>query len=159
MNVYLNELGYTKIPYLLSKKQICFKIEINNDFLNKFNDTPAIVFIDGNHHYNIVKQEVDILLPKLVENGIPAQQYWESFFEKHPEQRPKHIIYYDGTPTDAVKHLLMQQDIGDPDMVPPEGKLLGFDDNLVLNSTDEQVNIGKQEVIVTANKVIQRSFS
>lgn len=40
------------------------------DFLKNFEDIPAIVFIDGCHHYEVVKEEVAILLPKIPEGGV-----------------------------------------------------------------------------------------
>ena len=39
-------------------------------FLKNFKDSPAIIFIDGNHRYNVVRKETELLLPKLVPGGI-----------------------------------------------------------------------------------------
>jgi len=64
------------------KKRVCdwIKNNIGNninlynclsfDFIKQFKDCPAIIFIDGNHSYSVVKQEVDFFLPKLVCGGI-----------------------------------------------------------------------------------------
>lgn len=39
-------------------------------FIKDFNDTPAIVFLDGNHSYATVKQETDFFLDKLAYGGM-----------------------------------------------------------------------------------------
>lgn len=47
-----------------------------------------------------------------VENGgVRAEQYWEQYFTEHPESRPAHIIYYDGSPERAVRDLLKAEGI------------------------------------------------
>lgn len=48
---------------------ICF-IGKSEEFIKGFKETPAIVFIDGEHTYETVKMEVDYFLPKLVYNGV-----------------------------------------------------------------------------------------
>jgi len=40
------------------------------DFMAQFSDTPAVVFLDGNHNYNVVKQEVEFFLPLLMDGGV-----------------------------------------------------------------------------------------
>lgn len=38
-------------------------------------------------------------------------QFFEEHFEKHPEQRPAHIVYYEGKPLESVNDLLREQGI------------------------------------------------
>lgn len=33
---------------------------------------------------------------------IPAQEYWENYFKKNPDQRPSKIVYYTGSPNQAL---------------------------------------------------------
>ena len=40
------------------------------DFMKTFDDTPAIVFLDGSHEYDVVKKEFEFFLDKLTEGGI-----------------------------------------------------------------------------------------
>jgi len=40
------------------------------DFMQTFDDSPALVLLDGSHHYEDVMAEVDFFLPRLVEGGV-----------------------------------------------------------------------------------------
>ena len=53
----------------LFNDHICF-IGKSEEFIEGFQDTPAIVFIDGEHTYETVKMEVDYFLPRLLYNGV-----------------------------------------------------------------------------------------
>lgn len=44
-------------------------------------------------------------------NGVRAEEYWEKYFEEHPEARPAHVVYYDGAPQEAVNDLLEKEGI------------------------------------------------
>ncbi|MEK7108181.1 MAG: hypothetical protein AAB898_00760, partial [Patescibacteria group bacterium] len=33
---------------------------------------------------------------------IPSQQYWEQYFQDHPERKPSKIVYYSGDPSEAL---------------------------------------------------------
>ena len=33
---------------------------------------------------------------KRAENTTTAKEYWERYFTQHPEQKPKHIVFYNG---------------------------------------------------------------
>ncbi len=70
------------------------------------------------------------LLYKRPENTIEAQQYWQSIFLKGPLKEPKHIVFYDGDPTNAVKQYLKDNNI-----IPNKetNKLLGFDENEIVD--------------------------
>ena len=75
----------------------------------------------------------------LVKDGVTAQEYYEKYFTEHPEQKPAHIIYYDGKPDRAVEELLMKKGIsyqypidgkeGPGDTSVKQGEYLGFEDN------------------------------
>ena len=92
---------------------------------------------------------------KEAEDTIPAREYWEQYFADHPEEKPKHIIYYDGDPSTAVEEFLTEHGIvkqKEPSYISPysysnpdrrqtitgpgdsserDGKMLGFDDHYV----------------------------
>jgi len=72
--------GYFDKP--LFDDHICF-IGRSEDFIKDFKDEPSIVFIDGEHNYETVKQEVDFFLPILNEGGVmfmhdtfPPFEHW-----------------------------------------------------------------------------------
>ncbi len=53
----------------LFEDHICF-IGKSEDFIKQFQDIPAIVFIDGQHDYEVVKMEAKFFLDKLIMSGI-----------------------------------------------------------------------------------------
>lgn len=95
---------------------------------------------------------------KLAENAVSAEEYWERYFAEHPEQRPAHVIYYDGNPTQAVVSTLKQAGIledtlrpygldsysewqrytGRGDSHERDGGWLGFEKNLVRDDTTDE---------------------
>lgn len=94
---------------------------------------------------------------KLAEDAVSAQEYWEGYFREHPEQRPAHMIYYDGDPSAAVIRTLKEAGIlekmpgyhstfgrddaqmwtGKGDSHERDGKWLGFEDNRVVNAEED----------------------
>ena len=59
------------------------------DFIKQFNDSPvALVFIDGDHKYEVVKQEVEFFLPLLSYGGV---------IFLHDTNPPKQFMADDGT--------------------------------------------------------------
>lgn len=90
---------------------------------------------------------------KKAEETISSEAFWTRYFEAHPEERPKHIVFYDGDPTEAVADLMEEHGIGKrtyekgekmsdkaPNMEGPgdthetDGDWLGYDANLVLDA-------------------------
>lgn len=51
-------------------KDHTFDQRFSIDFMKDFDDTPAIVLIDADHHYEIAKQEFDFFFEKLVPGGV-----------------------------------------------------------------------------------------
>lgn len=92
----------------------------------------------------------------LPEKTVPAKEYWENYFSTHPDQKPKHIIYYNGNPTDAISEFLESENITPKKDNPP---LLGFDDNHVTDmKNDPRANPHYEETISMAKKLIDRHF-
>lgn len=108
----------------------------------------------------------------LAENPISARNYWENYFAEHPEEKPAHIIYYDGDPSTAVHEVLEQAGIlrpngaydhgdftGPGDTSKRDGALLGFADNLVLNSaTDVRLQKQRQALNQIAKQLIAEHY-
>lgn len=96
---------------------------------------------------------------KRAENTVPAKEYWEGFFAKNPDLRPKHIQYYDGDPTTAVLEFQQRNNIGRADTSETDGQLLGFDDHHVLDmKEDPRANVGYDELVATADKIIRDHY-
>ena len=89
-------------------------------------------------NYWIQKSLLELgLLYKKPEITISSQQYWEQYFTEHPEQRPTHVVYYDGDPTEAL--LSWQKANGIIKENPDE--YLGYEDHYVHDiRTDERID-------------------
>ncbi len=112
---------------------------------------------------------------KLAENPVSAEEYWEGYFREHPEERPAHIIYYDGDPTKAVQGILRQAGVfeeveswrsltdqdqrmtGPGDTAERDGKLLGFDGHYA-EEGDPRIQEGHERFNQLARKVIAERF-
>jgi hypothetical protein len=100
---------------------------------------------------------------------ITAKDYWESFFASNPQIKPKHIVYYEGSPTAAVFEFQQKNGIGAADTSVKEGVLLGFDDkhlrlneqmgvgNAALNQ-DNRAMKGHDELVALATDIITERY-
>lgn len=96
---------------------------------------------------------------KRAENTVPARQYWEGYFVKNPGLQPKHVYYYEGSPTSAIYEFQQRYNIGRANTRSDDGRLLGFQDKHVENTrTDPRANKGYQELLDTGNKIIAEHF-
>ncbi len=96
---------------------------------------------------------------KRAESTVPAKEYWEAYFEQHPDQKPKHLVFYDGTPTTAIHEFQTRHNIGQADTSEKEGDLLGFDDRHVRDmSKDPRANRGYDELVATAHRIIEEHY-
>ena len=92
---------------------------------------------------------------KLAEHTISSKEYWETYFTQHPQQKPKHLIFYDGDPTSAIYEFQQKNNIGRADTSGTEGKLLGFDDKHIFDMhEDPRANTGHDELVETAHRII-----
>lgn len=132
--VHTKDLGNT---YYLSKEDLAAKTS------EEISDYSVRLFLKS---YN-----ADL---KLATDTVTAEQYWEQYFKDHPDERPKHIVYYDGDPSTAVREYLKQNGIvedlevyGDPDgkqcITGPgdssqrDGEFLGFEDHYILSEAED----------------------
>ena len=96
---------------------------------------------------------------KRAENTVTAKEYWETYFEQNPDQRPKHIVFYDGTPTTAIHEFQTRHNIGQADTSEKHGDLLGFDDRHVRDMReDPRANRGYDELVATAHRIIEEHY-
>lgn len=51
---------------------------------------------------------------KLATDVVSAQEYWQEYFNKHPDFKPAHIVYYDGAPSEALENWKKKNDIVKP---------------------------------------------
>lgn len=64
-------------------KDHIFEQKFSEDFIKDFDDTPAVVLIDADHHYEVAKMEFDFFFDKVVPGGViflhdtmpPAEEY------------------------------------------------------------------------------------
>ncbi|MFA6420575.1 MAG: hypothetical protein WCW13_07260 [archaeon] len=97
---------------------------------------------------------------KRAENTVSAKEYWEKYFSEHPDQKPKHIAYYNGDPTNAIYKFQQENGIGSADTSKVDGQLLGFDDNHVVDmANDPRSNVEHQQLIDLGNKIIKEHYS
>ena len=91
------------------------------------------------------------------QDTVPAQSYWEEYFRAHPEQRPSKIVYYVGTPTEAVKNWLDQYGVkGEYDTSQPEVASL-FEEHRAHNQPDHpDITYGQKEFYELGIEIIER---
>jgi hypothetical protein len=95
---------------------------------------------------------------KKVTDGVKAEEYWERYFSEHKEQRPNKIVYYDGSPAEAVNNFLRINGITQP---PAGDKFLGFEDNRIQSSqleTDLRANRYKKEIKTWGTFILREKF-
>jgi hypothetical protein len=98
---------------------------------------------------------------KRAENSITAKEYWENFFQKNPQVRPKHVEYYNGDPTAAIYMFQRKHNIGKADTSGIDGVLLGFEENHVppeVIDRDPRSNPGYEELVSTARRIIKDHY-
>ena len=118
---------------------------------------------------------------KLAEDTVPAEEYWEQYFAENPEQRPAHIVYYDGDPSKAVREFLIQNGIlrekpdygyygqssddhtqtitGPGDVSGRDGGMLGFDAHYIGDGTeDEHLSAEHERFNELALKILREKF-
>lgn len=102
------------------------------------------------------------ILFKETTNKVNSKEYWESYFEKNPESKPAHIVYYKGEdPTKALNAWKEENGLNKKAV----DKNIGFSENRVVQSDDPQVNVGMDQATAgmdrfktLAEKVIEDYF-
>ena len=96
---------------------------------------------------------------KRAESTVSSKEYWEKYFVKDPQQKPKHLIFYNGDPTSAIYEFQRRNNIGKADVSETEGTLLGFDDHHVTEmGKDLRVNAGYDELVEMSHRIIEDHY-
>ncbi len=103
---------------------------------------------------------------------VTAETFWRRFFEQHPEQEPRRVVFYDGDPTDAVLSFQIDNRIATSTewgfglwssrsggTRKLEDPLLGFADNYVEDMrNDPRANQGREELERLAMEAVDARF-
>ncbi len=111
------------------KEEVIFDLE---------NDVTALHLghLDSSNWVNKPLRDLGLLYKK-AENTIPAELYWEQYFAEYPDQRPAHIVYYDGDPTEALRSWQQENGITKP----IQDNYLGYESQHVSRMrTDERLD-------------------
>jgi len=123
-----------------------------NIFIFKESETSKVNYIESFKRSNAKYKRAEVT--------IPANEYWEKYFVEHPDERPKHVIYYNGDPTSAIYRFQQENGIGSADTSKTDGQLLGFDDNHVTDmANDPRSNQGHDELVALGNKIITEHYA
>ena len=75
---------------------------------------------------------------ELPSEPMTSEEYWSTYFAAHPELKPKHIIFYEGNPTAAVRAFMEENAITTRNAGTDDGgKSLGFEENQIANMSDD----------------------
>ena len=70
---YACDINKRKCDWVKSKinyDKLIIHNESSLEFIKKFDDKIALFFIDGNHKYKMIKEEINFLVPKIVPGGV-----------------------------------------------------------------------------------------
>lgn len=88
-------------------------------------------------------------------DAIPSEEFWEGYFNQHPDQRPSKIVYYEGSdPSVALKQWKERSDIKKK----ATDSALGFEEQSV-QRTSEQATAGMDRFRTLAEQVIEGYFA
>jgi len=95
------------------------------------------------------------ILFKETTNKISSKEYWESYFEKNPESKPAHIVYYKGEdPTRALDTWKEENGLNKKAV----DKYIGFSENNVSGDAP-QATAGMDRFKTLAENVIENYYS
>ncbi|MFA5961745.1 MAG: hypothetical protein WC848_03635 [Parcubacteria group bacterium] len=95
-------------------------------------------------------QENELNPYRLAENTIPSSEYWENYFQQHPESKPKHIVYYaGGDPTKALVDWKLKNKISKRS----EKSNMGFAENEVAKGIKNKDKTQRRFVSIAQNLV------
>lgn len=91
---------------------------------------------------------------ELAEHTMPSKEYWEKYFQEHPDQRPSKVVYYlGGDPSRALNEWREKNGI----VKKTKDETFGFPEHQVANDSRE-ANQGKDRFASLARKVIDDRF-
>jgi hypothetical protein len=88
---------------------------------------------------------------------VTAEEYWQDYFTKHSDKAPKHIVFYDGDPSEAVAQFKRDNQIEEKDE--ETSSRLGFESNEVTDRMyDSRAWEGFQEIDSYAQEIIEETY-
>ncbi len=139
--------------------------EVNGEIKRDVIDSEDNFFEEGYFNKEKVekimeKNNMHLKRAKEIFGAIRAEDFWENFFDRNPELKPKHIYYYNGNPTQAILEFQQKNNIGIADTSRDEDTFLGFDDHFVdmSNKEDARVYPGHRELIEIASEIIKDRY-
>lgn len=95
-----------------------------------------------------------LALYELATDPVPSEEYWENYFQQHPELKPKHLVYYSGgDPAEALDNWRIKNKITKRD----KSSDIGFSENKVskkLRNEDET----QQRFVSIARNLVDKYF-
>ena len=121
---------------------------------------------------DVLKQQIYFTLKKnniffqQPENSISSEEYWLHYFENNPDNKPAHIVFYNGSPYFGVRTFLRKYGIK-PSKVLAKDPNLGFEENSISElgefstdaNSDSRMWQGYREIIDTANEIIDEYYN
>jgi len=101
-------------------------------------------------------QTYQILYKTVGEQGVSSRDFWEKYFNRFPSQKPAHVVFYDGEPTEAVRHFLHAAGVEKRNDTPYEDHL-GFEKNAV-SPDDARANVERGRLDALCEEVLQERF-
>lgn len=96
----------------------------------------------------------DFNLYELAKNSTSSKDYWENYFQQHPELKPRHLVYYSGgDPAEALDNWRRRSGISKKD----RNRDIGFPENEVpreVKNSDET----QQRFISIARNLVDKHF-
>jgi len=96
----------------------------------------------------------DVSIYELAKNPVSSKEYWEDYFSKHPESKPKHMVYYSGgDPAEALDAWRQRNGITKKD----KRRDIGFSENEVprnVKNNDE----AQQRFVSIAKSIVDKRF-
>jgi len=87
------------------------------------------------------------------QDTIPAQQFWDKYFDANPESRPSKVVYYNGDPTQAFLNWKEENGLDKKS----DSSDMGFPENRV-DALDDEATLGMEEFKARAVSVIDAYF-
>jgi len=93
-------------------------------------------------------------LYKLAADPVPSKEYWENYFQQHPESKPKHLVYYvGGDPAEALDNWRKRNGITKKD----RKRDIGFAENEVSKVTKNKDET-QQRFVSIAKSLVDKYF-
>ena len=104
---------------------------------------------------DLLEKEGILYLPS--QNTVEAQEFWENYFNDHPDKRPSKVVYYGGDdPTQALRRWRQDQDI----QKKSQEKQVGFTENDVYTGDNfQKITRNMDRFRNIAENVIENYFS